>query len=127
MKIETFENPDLLFSIASEQVVTQISKNSRSVLGLPAGNTPGPLYAKLIEHFLAHKISFSEVTTFGLDEYVGVDSKHTLSFQRYVRERFIDRANFDSSRVHFLRGTAEDKDLECGNYEIIIKQSGGID
>ncbi len=97
------------------------------VIGLPTGSTPLGVYERLIE--LNHKglISFQNVITFNMDEYVGLDENHPQSYHYFMWQNFFSKIDIKKENVHILDGTAEDLQKECENYEKMIKEAGGID
>lgn len=92
-------------------------------LGLATGRTMEHVYAKLI----AEKDDFSRVKTFNLDEYIGLDREHPQSYWRYMIEKLFAHVNIDLSNVHVPDGCAEDVKEASKQYELAIKNAGGID
>ena len=97
------------------------------VLGLPTGSTPLQMYKRLIEFYQDGIISFKNVITFNMDEYVGLDEKHPQSYHYYMFENFFNHIDIDKENVNILDGMAEDYKAECKRYEEKIKAVGGID
>ena len=97
------------------------------VLGLPTGSTPLQMYKRLIEFYQDGIISFKNVITFNMDEYVGLDEKHPQSYHYYMFENFFNHIDIDKENVNILDGMAEDYKAECKRYEEKIKAIGGID
>jgi glucosamine-6-phosphate deaminase len=99
----------------------------RFVLGLPTGSSPLGVYRELIDLHGAGQVSFSRVTTFNMDEYVGLGEDHPQSYHRFMWDNFFSRVDIDRRNVHILNGMAADLAGECGAYEERIKACGGID
>ena len=97
------------------------------VLGLPTGSTPLQMYKRLIEFYQDGIISFKNVITFNMDEYVGLDEKHPQSYHYYMFENFFNHIDIDKENVNILDGMVEDYKAECKRYEEKIKAVGGID
>jgi glucosamine-6-phosphate deaminase len=97
------------------------------VLGLPAGQTPVPVYAELCRLQQSGVIDFSRATCFLLDEFVGIQRSDPSSFHEFVNEHLLSRVNVDRTRVHSLDGAARDLSEECDRYEAAIASVGGID
>ena len=97
------------------------------VLGLPTGSTPLGMYRKLIELYKAGRISFKNVVTFNMDEYVGLDEEHPESYHRFMWDNFFSHIDIKRENVNILNGMASDLDSECRNYETRIQAAGGID
>jgi glucosamine-6-phosphate deaminase len=97
------------------------------VLGLPTGRTPLEFYAELVRLHAAGEIDFARVTTFNLDEFLGVRRDHPGSYRSFMARYLFEHVNVDPSRVHFLDGAATDPSAECERYEREIDAAGGID
>lgn len=97
------------------------------VLGLPTGSSPLGTYAKLIELNKAGKVSFRNVATFNMDEYVGLPEKHPQSYHSFMWDNFFSRLDIERESVHILDGNAADLEAECARYEAAMKALGGVD
>ena len=97
------------------------------VLGLPTGSTPLGTYKKLIELNKAGKVSFENVVTFNMDEYVGLTPDHDQSYHYFMWENFFKHIDIKKENVNILNGMAADKEAECRRYEEKIASYGGID
>ena len=102
------------------------SESNPFVLGLPTGSTPIGTYRALIELYKAEKVSFKNVVTFNMDEYVGLDDKHPQSYHYFMFDNFFNHIDIDKKNIHILNGLAEDKEAECAAYEKAIEAAGGI-
>ena len=126
IQIQTFASGDQIATSASDSIVALVKNSSAFSLGLATGSTPIKTYGKLVEHH--HKgVSFESVTTFNLDEYVGLSSKHPKSYQVYMTEYLFDHLDIPSSQTHIPAGNSDDLDAECTRYEREIHDSGGVD
>ena len=96
------------------------------VLGLPTGSTPLGTYKELIRLNKAGKVSFQNVVTFNMDEYVGLDENHPQSYHRFMWDNFFSHIDIKKENVHILNGMAKDLEAECAAYEEAIKSYGGI-
>ena len=97
------------------------------VLGLPTGRTPIPFYDELAVLAARRDIDFSRLTTFNLDEFVGVAPGDPGSYRAFMQAHLFDRVNLTPRRIHFLNGRARDAVAECAAYERAIVRAGGID
>ena len=97
------------------------------VLGLPTGSSPLGMYRALIELNKKGKVSFKNVITFNMDEYVGLAPEHDQSYHYFMWENFFKHIDIKKENVHILDGLAEDKEKECADYEKAIESFGGID
>ena len=97
------------------------------VLGLPTGASPMPVYEELIRKHKAGKISFKNVVTFNMDEYVGLPEDHPESYHAYMYTNFFNHIDIPKGNIHILNGNAPDLVEECRSYEEKIKQLGGVE
>ena len=97
------------------------------VLGLPTGSTPLQTYKELIRLYEAGEVSFKNVITFNMDEYVGLEESHPESYHSFMWNNFFSHIDVKSENVHILNGNAEDLMAECHEYEEAIVKAGGID
>ena len=96
------------------------------VLGLPTGSTPIGTYKELIKLHKAGKVSFANVITFNMDEYVGIPENHPQSYHTFMWENFFSHIDIKKENVNILNGNAADLEAECTAYEAKIKIVGGI-
>lgn len=97
------------------------------VLGLPTGSSPLGVYQRLIEKNRAGELSFRNVVTFNMDEYVGLPHEHDQSYWYFMWSNFFDHIDIPKENVHILNGCAPDPAAECDAYEAAIAAAGGID
>ncbi len=97
------------------------------VLGLPTGSTPLIMYQELIKLYQQHQISFKNVVTFNMDEYVGLDADNKQSYHYYMFQNFFNHIDIQKDNIHILNGCANNLETECINFENKIIQYGGID
>ncbi len=104
----------------------QVTK-SPFVLGLPTGSTPLETYKELIRRHKAGDVSFRNVVTFNMDEYVGLPEDHPESYHSFMWSNFFSHIDIVRGNVHILNGNAADLTKECADYEAAIAEAGGID
>lgn len=97
------------------------------VLGLPTGSSPIPVYKEFIRMYKAGELSFKNVVTFNMDEYVGLDENHTESYHYFMYDNLFNHIDIPKKNVHILDGNAKDLEKECADYEEKIVKAGGID
>ena len=97
------------------------------VLGLPTGSSPLGTYSKLIDLHVAGKVSFRDVVTFNMDEYVGLPAGHPQSYHSFMWNNLFSRIDIRPENVHILDGMAPDPEAECERYEAAMKAAGGVD
>lgn len=97
------------------------------VLGLPTGSTPIGTYKELIHLYETGKVSFENVVTFNMDEYIGIPENHPESYHTFMWDHFFSHINIKKENVNILNGNAADPEAECREYEDKIASYGGID
>ena len=117
---------------AADYIITQIKAKEKHtsspfVLGLPTGSTPLETYKELIRRHKAGDVSFRNVITFNMDEYVGLPEEHPESYHSFMWNNFFSHIDIDPANVNILNGNAEDLTKECADYEARIADVGGID
>jgi glucosamine-6-phosphate deaminase len=96
-------------------------------LGLPTGSSPLGTYKALINLYEKGLVSFENVITFNMDEYVGLSKDHPQSYHTFMWNNFFSHIDIKEENVHILNGMAEDLEAECQAYEDAISNAGGID
>ncbi|MFB6230145.1 MAG: glucosamine-6-phosphate deaminase [Salinibacter sp.] len=127
MLVEVVDDYEAMSDRATEVVTEQIRKKPDSVIGFATGGTPKGLYNRLIDAHENRGLDFSKVTTFNLDEYVGLPPEHEQSYAHYMWSNLFDHVNVNPGRVHIPQGMANDIDEHCQWYERRIEEAGGID
>ena len=112
--------------IAQKIIAANPTADKPFVIGLPTGSTPLGTYKELINLYKAGKISFENVVTFNMDEYVGIPEDHPESYHSFMWNNFFSHINIKKENVHILNGNAKDIEKECADYEKAIKDAGGI-
>jgi glucosamine-6-phosphate deaminase len=97
------------------------------VLGLPTGSSPMPVYEEWIKSYKAGEISFKNVVTFNMDEYVNLPEDHPESYHTFMYENLFNHIDIPRENINILNGNAPDLVAECKNYEDRIKEYGGIE
>lgn len=114
------------YKIAKNILRFNPTKEKPYVLGLPTGSTPLETYKELINLHKEGIISFENVITFNMDEYVGLAPEHEQSYHYFMYENFFKHVDIKEENINILNGLAEDLKLECEKYEEKIKKVGGI-
>ena len=130
MKLIIKENYDAMSEWAACHIADAINGHRESrpfVLGLPTGSSPLGVYRRLIEMNKAGKLSFRNVVTFNMDEYVGLPREHTESYWYFMHDNFFDHIDIPAENINILDGMAADPEAECRRYEEKIASYGGID
>ncbi len=111
---------------AAKIIAAQIILKPNSVIGLATGSTPIGTYTKLAEWCNKGDVDFSNVTTFNLDEYLGLDPDHNQSYRYYMNNNLFNKINIKLENTHVPNGKATNIDEECLNYDKKISDLGGI-
>jgi len=127
MRILICDSYDDLCRAAAKAVAGSIRHKPNCVLGFATGGTPEGMYAELGRLHKEEGLDFARVTTFNLDEYVGLAPGHGQSCHYYMQDRLFRHVNIDPRNTHIPDGMAEDLDAECVRYEQMIEDLGGID
>lgn len=130
MRLLIHENTDAVASWAARHIVRRINAHSGPrpfVLGLPTGSTPLATYSELIRMHRAGEVSFADVVTFNMDEYVGLPREHPESYHSFMWNNFFNNVDIKPGNVNILDGNAPDLAAECAGYEARIEAAGGID
>lgn len=117
---------------AARHIAARINEKAKKtdkpfVLGLPTGSTPLGTYAELIRMVRDGEVSFKNVITFNMDEYVGLPEEHPESYHSFMARNLFDHIDIKKENVHILNGNAADLEKECEHYEQMILDAGGID
>lgn len=112
---------------AARLVASLVRRQPACVLGLPTGGTPLGTYKELARMHQEEGLDFSQVTSFNLDEYVGLDPAHDQSYRYFMQENLFRHINIDPSKTHVPDGRASDLEAYCRQYEKMIRDAGGID
>ncbi|MEC5128435.1 glucosamine-6-phosphate deaminase [Verrucomicrobiales bacterium BCK34] len=127
MEVLILPNPEAVARRCADIVESQITKLPDSVLGLATGSSPIGLYEELILRHRDHGLSFREVTTFNLDEYIGIPADHPQSYRTFMNRHLFSEVDIDIENTHVPDGMAENP-LQVGpDYEAMISEAGGID
>jgi glucosamine-6-phosphate deaminase len=118
---------DEMSKLAAQIVVEVLNAKPNAVLGMATGSTPLGLYQELVRLYKAEQIDFSRVTTFNLDEYVGLPVNHPQSYHHFMREHFFQHVNIPPHNINIPSGTTSNYPAFCQWYEHRIAECGGID
>lgn len=123
MEIIIQPTPEVATKVAARIIARLLREKPGAVLGMATGSTPLLLYRELV----AMKLNWSKVTTFNLDEYVGLPREHPQSYHSFMWENLFRHVNIAKKSVHIPDGNAKDIPKFCAKYEKQIRAAGGID
>ena len=119
-------NNEQISKLIAEEFVKQVNEKPNSVLGLATGTSPLKVYANMIKAYKNGKVSFKDVVTFNLDEYIGLEGTHNQSYRYFMNDNLFDHIDIDKNNTHVLLGVG-DYLAYANQYDELIKQAGGID
>ena len=126
MKILVVKDYEEMSKVAAEEFEKIIKGKPSAVLGLATGSTPVGMYKKLIEKN-KNGLDFSELTTFNLDEYIGLEEDNVQSYHYFMNDNFFNYVNINKDNIHIPKGNGEDPYKDAMEYEKMLENSGSID
>lgn len=127
MEVIIQPDPQAASAVAARIISHTLRDKPEAALGLATGSTPILLYNELVRMHRAGYLDFSQVTTFNLDEYVGLQPSHPASYHSFMFEHLFNHINIKRENINIPDGLAEDIPAHCLAYEAKIKARGGID
>ncbi|MBD3274633.1 MAG: glucosamine-6-phosphate deaminase [Candidatus Marinimicrobia bacterium] len=127
MLVNISEDYETMSQLGAKIVAEQVRRKPDSVIGFATGSTPLGTYKELIRMHRESGLDFSKITTFNLDEYVGLRPEHDQSYHYFMWENLFKHINVDPRFVYIPDGMADDIDYFCKWYEDQMKEVGGVD
>ena len=127
MEVIVKESYEEMNALAAQMIAELVRKKPNCILGLATGSTPVGTYKELIRMHQNEGLNFSRVTTFNLDEYVGLPPAHDQSYRYFMNENLFNHINIKKTNTFVPDGMAGDIPKSCQVYERRIRQAGGID
>ncbi len=127
MEVDISKSYEELSRKAANVIADVLNAKPNAVLGMATGSSPLGLYQELVRMHQAQGLDFSQVTTFNLDEYVGLPVTHEQSYHYFMHENFFKHVNIPRENIHIPSGTTRNYQAFCEWYEKRIKDCGGID
>ncbi|MBN2472978.1 MAG: glucosamine-6-phosphate deaminase [Pirellulales bacterium] len=127
MEIIVKDTVEEMSQVAARIVARTLNAKPNAVLGLATGSTPLGLYKELVRMHREDGLDFSQVTTFNLDEYVGLKQKHPQSYHYFMDENLFKHINIPKQNIYIPSGTTDNYEAFCAWYERRICECGGID
>lgn len=127
MEIIIKENGQSASASAARVVARLVREKPNAVIGLATGSTPLRLYKELIRLHKDEGLDFSQVTTFNLDEYIGLEKEHEQSYYTFMWKNLFSQINIKPENAHLPDGMTKDVPAFCAGYEQAIVEAGGID
>ncbi len=131
MRVIIQDDYDKMCRWAADYIAAKIRAHKEErpfVLGLPTGSSPVGVYRELARQNRAGELSFANVVTFNMDEYLGLPREHEQSYWTFMHENFFDSlTDMKPENINILNGMAEDPEEECRRYEEKMAALGGVD
>lgn len=127
MKVVILENAAAVARYGADIFRQQLQQQPESVFGLATGSTPLSLYQELIESNRQEEISFKDVHTFNLDEYMDLPGDHPQSYRHFMDQNLFQHLDIDIANTRVPPGDASNPLTACIQYEKAIQDAGGID
>ena len=127
MELVRVQNYEEMCDLAAERIIRVVKETESPVLGLATGATPTGVYEKLVSDHRQNGTSYRHVTTFNLDEYVGLGPEDATSYFFYMMEHLFRHIDIPVGQTHIPDGLAKNPEEECVRYEREIEEHGGID
>lgn len=112
---------------AAEIMAEVISNRPNAVIGLATGSTPLNMYSELVKKYRSGHLSFKNVKSVNLDEYVGLPPTHSQSYCRFMKENLFDHIDIKTENTHIPSGTSPDPTAECKRYDSLLDSIGRVD
>ena len=127
MEVLVSETYEEMSRAAAEEIRRVLNRKPNAVLGMATGSTPLGVYKELVRMHREEALDFSQVTTFNLDEYVGLPVTHEQSYHYFMHENFFKHVNIPAQNIYIPSGTTDNYPAFCAWYEQRIEECGGID
>lgn len=127
MNIRIFENEEDLNATGAGLIASLLQTKPRAVLGLATGSSPVGIYKQLITLYQKGLVSFSQASSFNLDEYVALPTEHRESYRSFMNEQLFKHIDIDIARTQVPDGQAADLEQECNSYEQRLDDRGPVD
>jgi glucosamine-6-phosphate deaminase len=127
MEVLIREDYNEISRVAADMVAHTMNSKPDAVLGLATGSTPLGLYKELARMHREQSLDFAHLTTFNLDEYVGLSQDHPQSYHYFMKENLFQHINIPAQNNYIPSGTTDNYEAFCQWYENRIVECGGID
>ena len=122
MKVIITENYEEMSAKAAEIVLNVVKNNPNAILGLATGSSPIGMYQNMIKACKNGEVSFKNVSTVNLDEYVGLTADHDQSYAYFMRDNLFNHIDIDQKNTNLPCGSASDTQAECDRYNALLEK-----
>lgn len=127
MKVIEVKDYQEMSMVSGNYIIEKVKKQPSITLGLATGGTPKGTYQYLIKDHQENGTSYQKVTTFNLDEYIGLKANHPNSYRQYMNTCLFNHININKFQTNIPKGDGSNHTDECLQYEQLIAAHGGID
>lgn len=127
MKVIVVKDYDALSKKTAELVVDMVKAKPNMIFCLPAGGSPIGMYEYLVKMYQNKEVSFKDMITFDMDEYVGIGPENENSYAYFMQKHFLPFVDVNPANVHYPDGLAKDVDAMCKAYSEKMFAMGGLD
>ena len=127
LNVRIFASEKEAATACARRVADAVREKPSLRLGLPTGRTPLNVYRELVALHARGEVDFSRVSTFNVDEFLGVAPEEPDSLRAYMERHLFQHVNLARERIHFLDGSAERAEWECATYDARLAEQGGLD
>ena len=127
MILHRFNTAAELDQVAADLMIALVRSKPNAILGLATGSTPVGAYQRMVAAYQAGSVSFREVQSFNLDEYVGLDGAHPQSYRYFMQENLFNHIDIKPANTHVPNGAAANIEAECRQYDDMLYQAGSVD
>ncbi|MCM3118084.1 glucosamine-6-phosphate deaminase [Neobacillus sp. MER 74] len=127
MRISVFRDSVNADRVGASILLKEIREKLNPKLGLATGSSPVGIYRQLAELYRRNHFSFKHVSSFNLDEYVGLSEDHPQSYAAFMREHLFQHLDIEPRNIHIPNGIAESAEEECIRYEKLLQEAGPLD
>jgi glucosamine-6-phosphate deaminase len=127
VNVRVFPSEQEAAAACAAQIAAEVSARPELVLGLPTGRSPLHVYREVVSLHQRGELDLARVTTFNLDEFLGLSPEDPVSFRAYMDRHLFQHVNLAPERIHFFDGSAPDAEGECARYDAALAAAGGLD
>ncbi len=127
MRLIVCDDQKEIARLGADMIAEVMATRPDAVLGLATGSSPVPMYAELIRRYEAGELDFSAVRSVNLDEYYPLAPDNDQSYRYFMNHQLFDHVNIDKNNTNVPDGLASDPAAACADYELLIRNLGGID
>ena len=127
MEVIVKKNYEEMSKAAATLFAAEIMENPKTILGMATGSTPVGLYKELVKMYEAGDLDFSQVTTFNLDEYIGLAPEHDQSYHYFMNDNLFNHVNINKENVHVPDGVGFEAGEAGKAYEELMAKTGQVE